>query len=221
MALPRPGVARPRRLADDVCVTVRPILPVLRRRLRRLREERGITLIELLTAMAIMLIVISTIAGVFVSGSNAEIDLRNRFEAQTNARSALDKFRREVHNACRATVTGLSGGRYTSVTLWKQVQNPAFTCDPGAPSATWCVVGTAAPYTLHRQNGATCSAAGVSWARHLVTKGAFLLIASSTQLLPRVDVDFTIDLKLTDDVPTPRQRYALRDAIALRSYHRS
>ena len=202
---------------------VRPTHPAPPRRLRRLlRDERGINLIELLTAMAIMMIIISTLAGVFVSGSNAEIDLRTRFEAQTRARVALDKFRREVHNACRAVVSGPvstpTGTRYTSITLWRlSAPNPSFTCDPGVASASWCVLGSSAPYTLYRRTGATCGSTGVRWADQLVTNGVFAIPTASTNLLPRVDVSFVVDLMPTN----ANRRYSLTDAIALRSYHRS
>ena len=68
-------------------------------------DQRGITLIELLTSMAILGFVVASLGTLLVSGQKAEIDLNERFQAQTNARLALDLFRREVHNACDATVS--------------------------------------------------------------------------------------------------------------------
>ena len=80
---------------------------------RRLREERGFNLIELVTTMAIMLFVITALVQLSTSGTKAEHDLNLRFHAQEEARLGLDVFRREVHNACAATISG--GG--TQVTL--------------------------------------------------------------------------------------------------------
>ena len=67
------------------------------RLLRRLREERAYSLVELVTVMAIMSIVMTGITTVFVQGSNAELDMNNRFQAQTSVRLALDKLRQDVH----------------------------------------------------------------------------------------------------------------------------
>jgi type II secretory pathway pseudopilin PulG len=219
MALPHQRVAPDRPSADDESVKVRLTLSRLSRVLRRsVEDQRGITLVELLTAMAIMMIIISTLAGVFVSGSNAEVDLRNRFEAQTRARVALDKFRREVHNACRVVVSSPAGSRYATITLWRlSAPNPSFTCDPGVASATWCVTGTAGAYSLYRKPGATCDTTGIKWASALVSNGVFALIDPSSKYLPRVDVNLVVD-------STPgntSQRYTLTDAIAIRSHHRS
>jgi prepilin-type N-terminal cleavage/methylation domain-containing protein len=71
--------------------------------LRRLREERAYSLVELVTVMAIMSIVMTGITTVFVQGSNAELDMNNRFQAQTSVRLALDKLRQDVH--CSSAVT--------------------------------------------------------------------------------------------------------------------
>ena len=74
--------------------------------LRRLREERGFKLVELITTMAIMLFVITALVQLSTSGTKAENDLNLRFQAQEEARLGLDMFRREVHNACAATIAG-------------------------------------------------------------------------------------------------------------------
>jgi Tfp pilus assembly protein PilW len=199
-------------VADDESVIVRPILSALRRRLAH--DERGISLIELLTSMAIMLIVISTLAGVFVSGSNAEIDLRNRFEAQSNARLALDKFRREVHNACLAAPSGAAGSRYTSVTLTFEQPTTPFAC---SIQTTWCAVGTAAPIQLYRKAGATCDGTGVKWADYLTTNELFAVTAASAGTLPKVGINLSVDTKPSDT----KRRYHLQDDIAIRNYQRA
>ena len=207
-AVPRPGVATIPPAADDEVVTLRPTLSATASRLRRrLRDERGYTLTELLTAMSIMAIVIGTLASVFVSGSNAEVDLSSRFQAQQNGRIALDAFRRETHNSCKATQTSSA-----NVTLWSL--DAAGSC---TTLNTWCAVGTGQRFALHRKAGATCDAAGRRYADYLITSAVFSLPARPTGQLPKVGVDLSIDLKPS---ATPRT-YRLQDQIALRNFLRS
>ena len=60
----------------------------------RLAAEHGYSLVELVTVVAILTIVISSLTTVFVSASNGELDMNRRFQAQQNARLAMDKLRR-------------------------------------------------------------------------------------------------------------------------------
>ena len=53
---------------------------------RRLRGERGFSLMEMITVMAIMSVVLTGLVSLFVQGSNSQIDLNRRFEAQQTAR---------------------------------------------------------------------------------------------------------------------------------------
>ena len=82
----------------------------------RLRSERGYTLVEMLTVLVIMGVVMGGLTPVFVSATNSETDMNNRFRAQQTARIGLDKLRREVHCASTAT-TGNPNGASSSVTL--------------------------------------------------------------------------------------------------------
>jgi len=68
------------------------------------REEGGYSLVELIAVMAIFLIILTSLTTLFASGTKAELDLNRRFEAQQNARLALDKLRRELH--CSSGITG-------------------------------------------------------------------------------------------------------------------
>jgi len=174
-----------------------------------------VTLTELLTSMAIMLIIITSLATVFVTGSNAEVDLRNRFAAQTDARLALDKLRREIHNACSASVSSPSGSAYAAVTLYSENGAPLYQCNQ---PATWCAVGSGTHYKLYRKAGTTCNATGsVRWADFVTTNAVFSLTAATAGKLPTVGVDIPVD---TDPTDTSR-RYRLQDSIAVRNYLRS
>ena len=69
-----------------------------------MKDERGYTLIEMLTVLVIFSTVMSALLVLFVQGTNAEFDMNNRFQAQQDARLALDKIRREAHCATAVTV---------------------------------------------------------------------------------------------------------------------
>ena len=74
---------------------------------RRLREERGYSLIEMVTVLAILSVILTSLTTLFVQGTHAEMDMRERFEAQQDARIALDKLRREIHCAASAQTVGV------------------------------------------------------------------------------------------------------------------
>jgi prepilin-type N-terminal cleavage/methylation domain-containing protein len=65
----------------------------------RLGEEGGYNIIEMLTVLSIMGIVMAGITSIFVSGSKAEGRMNRRFQAQQNARLALDRIRKDIHCA--------------------------------------------------------------------------------------------------------------------------
>jgi prepilin-type N-terminal cleavage/methylation domain-containing protein len=78
-----------------------------RRLLSRLRGQGGYSLIELIAVMAIFLTIVAALTTLFASGAKAEMDLNRRFEAQQNARLAMDKLRRELH--CSSGITAADG----------------------------------------------------------------------------------------------------------------
>jgi prepilin-type N-terminal cleavage/methylation domain-containing protein len=190
----------------------------LRRVLRRLRGERGFSLIEMLTVMVIMGIVMGSLTTVFVSASNSEADMNNRFQAQLTARLALDKLRREVHCASVVTPTGVA----SSVTLTL----PAY-CKTGSGSITWCTRNIATNrYGLYRVVGATCTG-GVKWADYLVSSSTasvcsgalctFSYTAQSTSSLAKLHIDLPVNVRPSMSV----ERYELVDDIALRNSTRA
>ena len=183
-------------------VTPKGFLPSVRAiALRLRRDERGITLSEMIVVLVMLAVLIPALTTMLVSGANAEADLNLRFQAQQEARVALDKFRDEVHNACDATVSG------ATVTLKTQA---AYTCT--VTSSTWCVLGAAPRYALYRQPGASCSTSGVKWADYLTSNTVFGVVSGSG-LLKKVSVNLPINRKPS----VPRLQYRLQDAIVLRN----
>jgi len=84
----------------------------LEERLRGRASESGYTMIELLAVLAIFLTVVTALTTLFVSGSKAELDANSRFQAQQNARLALDRLRRELH--CSSGITKTDGTALTT-----------------------------------------------------------------------------------------------------------
>ena len=173
-----------------------------------MRDERGYTLVEMLTVLVVFGTVMSALLVLLVQGTNAEVDMNNRFQAQQAARVALDKIRREAHCATAVTVSSAS-----SVTL----NLPSY-CPTGNGSVTWCTVslGTSR-YGLYRKVGAACDSTGVRWADRLTSANVFSYAAQSPTSLAKLSVDFPVNAKPSRTVDT----YELKDDIVLRNSTRS
>ena len=173
---------------------------------RRLASERGYSLVEMLTVMVILSVVMGALTTLFVQASNAEVDMNNRFQAQQEARVALDKLRRETHCA-----SGVSTWTATSVTL-----TLASYCPTGNGSITWCALaapGTTQRYVLYRNKGATCAATGNRFADYLTTQNLFTYYAPTDSSLAKLHVELPVNL-------TPKKgiaAYTLRDDVVLRN----
>jgi prepilin-type N-terminal cleavage/methylation domain-containing protein len=180
---------------------------------RRLRgEEQGFSLIEMLTVMIIMSVVLTGLTTLFVQGSNAELDLNRRFEAQQDSRVALDKIRREIHCA-QGAATSPTSGEAPSITLDLPGQCPT-AVGAAQTSVTWCsVLVSTGRYKLYRKVGVTCNATGVRWADYLTQANLFQYQAASSESLAKVRVSFPVDVKTGDATPP----YRLCDHIVLRN----
>jgi prepilin-type N-terminal cleavage/methylation domain-containing protein len=88
-------------------------------RLRRLVLcERGYTLVELLTVTAILSVVLTGLTVLFVQATNAELQMNKRFQAQQEARVAVDRMRREIH--CAKAITPAGNSSSITVTIPSQ-----------------------------------------------------------------------------------------------------
>jgi prepilin-type N-terminal cleavage/methylation domain-containing protein len=183
---------------------------------RRLRVERGYSLIEMLTVMSIMGVVMTGLTTLFVQGSNAELDMNKRFQAQQEARVALDKLRREIHCA-KAASTSPGNGAASSVTLDLPGQCP--TAVGGAlTSVTWCTVSVGTTrYALYRKVATTCDNTGLKWADFVTLQNAFDYKTQSTASLSKLRVQLTVDAKPSDTTPG----YSLCDQMVLRNSSRT
>src|SRR5439155_12200961 len=101
-------------------------------------SESGYSLVELLTSMAILSVVITGITTLFVQGSNAEIAMNRRYQAQQQARVAMDKLRRDAHCSSKVVKPNSS----TMLIL----SDPCVT----GGSVSWCTIASGSFYTLYR-----------------------------------------------------------------------
>ena len=190
----------------------------LRKRLAR--EERGYTLVELLTVIVILGVVMEGLTTLFVTASNAQVDMNNRFQAQQTARVALDKIRREVHCASGAASTP-ANQQVSLVNL-----NLATYCKTYSGSAvvTWCTrASSTSGYALYRINASASSClGGVKWADNLqatstapVCSAALCVFNYQTQTgyLARLHVDLPVNVKPGKSV----EAYELIDDLVLRN----
>ena len=183
---------------------------------RRLGESDGYSLVELMVTLAILTIVIGALTQLIVSGTNAQVDLTRRFEAQQDARLALDALRREIH--CASAVANPAGA-YPSglinVTLGVACrQNPGQT-------VTWCTLGSGSRYSLRRVFPAvapgTGCAGGVRRADYLTTGNVFTAFVAVTGQRRKLSVRLPVDT----DTRTARGTYILEDDIVLRNSPRT
>jgi type II secretory pathway pseudopilin PulG len=70
--------------------------------------ERGYTLVELLQVTVILTAIMAGLTVLFVQATNSELQMNKRFQAQQQARVAVDRMRREVHCSSGISPAGLT-----------------------------------------------------------------------------------------------------------------
>jgi hypothetical protein len=165
----------------------------------------------MLTVLVILGIVIGGLTTMLEQGSSAELDMNNRFQAQSNTRLALDKLRRDLH--CASSVRYGTTPSATSVTLDDA-------CISGG-SVTWCTSGQGSNYSLYRNAGTTCSTAATArWIDHLTTGNVFWYDRGWQASLPKLHVALPANTSSRPSVRTV-DTYELCDTIVLRNGSRS
>ena len=180
-------------------------------------REEGYSLVELLIVMVILGTVLASLTTVFVSGSNAEIDLNRRFQAQQQARLALDKIRTDIH--CASAAQAQTIGTYTGSL---KLAEPSCYAYAATPTVSWCPVQvTTTRYQLYRSTATTniCTstdATRVLVADYLTTSSSVFTTAAIPQnSLQTVDVDFRVSANLKT---TNLDVYELKDSIVVGNY---
>lgn len=178
------------------------------------------TLIELLTTTAIMGFVLTGIVAVFVSGLHAEVGMNQRFQAQQEARLALQTIRTDLRTACTSTVssrvvsndTVLLGFCSNSTTTWSSTP---------VSYTTWCARsegGTPVHYGLYRESandpsGCATGTAGIREADWLTTATSVFAPVVVSGQRPEVAVSVPVDA----DPANTSGVYKLSDTILLRN----
>jgi prepilin-type N-terminal cleavage/methylation domain-containing protein len=181
---------------------------MIRRRLARVDRQAGYTLVELVTVMVILGVVMSGLATMFQSGVRAELRATRDFQAQQNARLALDRMRRELH--CASVISGAPNGTAVSTVA---VTLPA-SC-PGADTTVTYATQTVATgrWRLTRAAGA---GSAVTIADYLTSSTPFTYYVPASGTLGRLRVDIPVNLNHTD----ASTQWRLQDDIVLRNTSR-
>jgi prepilin-type N-terminal cleavage/methylation domain-containing protein len=180
-------------------------------------KEEGYTLVELLVVMVILGTVLAGLTTVFVGGSNAEIRLNRRFQAQQQGRLALDRIRTDIH--CASAAQAQTIGTYSGSIKLAETSCYAYAAPP---PVSWCPVSvTSTRYQLYRSTATSniCTssdATRVLIADYLTTSSnVFTTAAIPQNSLQTVGIDFKISANTktsTLDV------YELTDSIVVGNY---
>jgi hypothetical protein len=159
------------------------------------------SLVELAVSMTLLVIVLGALTMIAVNGSQTELALNNQFQAQSAARVALDRLRREIH--CSASVT------YTNST---RILLP--TSCLSATQVTWCTLASGSHWQLWRVPGASCLASGTKLLDALTTANVFPSYnAGGSGYLAKLSVDLPVNVNPS----RADEGYELKDSIALRN----
>jgi hypothetical protein len=155
--------------------------------------------------LLILTIVLGGLTALFISATTAEVDMRERFEAQQEARLAIDALRREVHCASAITQTGPSA----TVTLTLPTG-----CPSGSGAVTWCTVSAGTDrFRLFRKPGASCDSTGKLYADYITLQNVFSYTAPTATNRAKLHVEFPVDTKPADSSAA----YKLVDDLVLRN----
>ena len=181
---------------------------------QHIRREDGYTLIEMLVAIVILGVVLAGLTTVFVSGSAAELDLNLRFQAQQQARLALDGIRVDVHCA--------SAAQAQTISTYPGVKLAVANCYPSTSTVSWCAVQvTASPprYQIYRSTATTnvCTASDATRTQvaDYVTSTTNIF---TTSTIPQFGLQTVgIDFKVSANATTTKDAYDLTDSIVARN----
>lgn len=173
-------------------------------------DERGYSLVEMLVVMSILGVVIAGLTGVFVSGSRAELDLNRRFQAQQQARLALDKIRVDLHCASAAEVDSTYG--------YLKIQEDNCT----STHITYCAMTSptmSSRYALYRTTNITssrCTSSDtnkVKVADYLTRNTGLWTFSAPDGLLEMISIDFPVSVNPN----ATRDVYELKDTLVARN----
>jgi type II secretory pathway pseudopilin PulG len=179
---------------------------MLKRLARRMRSRDGYTLVELIVVLSIFMVIVTALTSLFTSGAKAELDLNRRFQAQQEARLALDRMRRELHCADSLTPGADTDGdgNVASVTVSLPSQCPS------AKGQTLSVVYDTSLVSTNRWKvRRTASGVTTTIADYITNDDVFKYAAPSATSRGLLHVDFPVNVhpnegwkqwRLVDDI---------------------
>jgi type II secretory pathway component PulJ len=171
------------------------------RRIRRLASnDGGYTLIELLQVSAILTVVLGALTAVFVSAMNSEVGMNKRYQAQQEARLAVDKMRREIHCASAVTPAGLTNS--ITITLPSQ-----------CPSSGGVLSNIVYDMQMVAANRWQLRRAGVKVADYITAQNVFEYSVPATGKLGSLTVELPVNISPSD----PGKTWRLEADIVLRN----
>jgi prepilin-type N-terminal cleavage/methylation domain-containing protein len=173
-------------------------------RLRRLRDQGGYTLTEMITVMVILGIVLAGLAAAFHAGVRAETRASREFQAQQNARLALDRLRRELH--CANAISTANGTAVSSITVTLPT-----VCLGADTSVTYATSSVATSRWMLTRTGNVTGATDV--ADYLTSSTPFTYYVPASGTLGFLSVDIPVNLNPTDT----STEWRLKDDIVLRN----
>lgn len=175
-------------------------------RLRQTIEggEAGYSLTEMITVMAILGLVLSGLTAMFHAGVRAETRANREFQAQQNARLALDRMRRELH--CANAITAASGTPVSSIVVTLPT-----VCTGADTTVTYATSTVAASRWMLTRTGDVSGATDV--ADYLTSSTPFTYTAPASGTLGFLSVDIPVNLNPTDT----STEWRLEDDIVLRN----
>jgi prepilin-type N-terminal cleavage/methylation domain-containing protein len=168
---------------------------VPRRSLRLLRRSGGYTIIEVVVVMLILAIIVGALSTAFVSGARSEFNANQLYQAQQNARLALDRLRTEIH--CASSVSSANGVAVATITI-----TLPSACPGTDATVTWAT-------QLVSTNRYRLTRAGVEVADYVAVPNVFTYYVPVTGTLGRLHVDLPVNLspsqafkewRLVDDI---------------------
>jgi prepilin-type N-terminal cleavage/methylation domain-containing protein len=174
------------------------------RRLRKLQGEAGYSLTEMITVMAILATVLVGITAMFTAGVRAELRASREFQAQQNARFALDRLRRELH--CASAISAANGVAVSTITV--TLPTVCFGSDTTVTYET-ASLGTSR-WELRRTGS---SGTPTTVADYLTTSTPFTYYVPASGTLGRLSVDIPVNV----NPPDASTEWRLQDDIVLRN----
>lgn len=177
------------------------------------RGEEGYTLVELIAVLAILLTVLTALTTLFASGAKAELDANRRFQAQQEARIAVDRMRREIHCASAVTLDPADSTVVAGQTVYKRITVTLPGHCPTAGGAEATIVYDTAAVGPHRYR---LRRAAARVADYVTTSHVFAYVPPSTSTLGRLAVDLPVNVSPSEGWKTWR----LTSDIVLRNTRR-